>query len=443
LSEAYDPDNLLDRLSHRPTLELHYEHMRRREAELLSRRLALTTGDVLSVGCGWNPGRHLFPQPSWRMTGVELEEEKPRALVEQGTLEHGMAGQAGELPLADASFDAVLYRLVLHHIAYQGPLQPAFAEAARLLRPGGVLVAVEPGAWHRVGAGPTAANALGLGTALHGTPDDIPLSPHRLEREARAAGLAPELHAITYTWRRMPGALQRALWPLDRRLGSRPRAAPLGHTLMLIAHRPSSAPTAASNVRSSGAAAASTRERMSRLSGVAAGSPPASGKATAPPASRTISWAAAQSTERVGASVAAASKRPAATWQSESATDPRPRRRAAPVASSAAAWRATSRGCADSMPSTSIRPSRARGGSRAPSRKLPPPRRARHSSPCPRSSTNPSSTSPIVGPEATAIDSANAGMPRLALRDPSIGSITTWTSPPAPSATSPRSSEMT
>jgi hypothetical protein len=111
-------------------------------------------------------------------------------------------------------------------------------EAAALLRPGGALIAVEPGAWHPVGAGLALANRVGAGTTVHGTPDDIPLSPLRLAAEARAAGLEPELHAVTYTWRRMPEALQRALWAVDAGLGDRPRAARLGHTLMLIARRP-------------------------------------------------------------------------------------------------------------------------------------------------------------------------------------------------------------
>lgn len=237
MSEPYEAANLLDRVSSDATMQVHYDHLFARERELLVARLGLDGGDVLSVGCGWNPGRHLFPAPGWRMTGVELKPEVPLALVADGTLDAGLAGRAGELELPDRSFDVVLYRLVLHHVAYQGPLGPAFAEAARLLRPGGALVAVEPGAWHPVGAGLALANALGLGRAVHGTPDDIPLSPHRLAREARSVGLAPELHAVTYTWRRMPAALQRALWPLDRALGSRRRAAALGHTLMLVGRR--------------------------------------------------------------------------------------------------------------------------------------------------------------------------------------------------------------
>ena len=237
MSEPYDSDNLLDRISDPDTLELHYEQQRRRERELLGRRLPLGGGEVLSVGCGWHPGRHLFPAPAFRITGVELDEAVVTTLLEEGQIDAGLTGRAGELPLGDESFDVVLYRLVLHHVAYQGPLAPCFEEAARLLRPGGALVAVEPGAWHPVGAGLALANRAGLGPAVHGTLDDIPLSPARLLREARAAGLAPELHAVTFGWRRLPPAAQRALHRLDP-LGSRPRLRPFGHTLMLIARAP-------------------------------------------------------------------------------------------------------------------------------------------------------------------------------------------------------------
>lgn len=235
MSEPYAPDNLLDRRLARPaSLQLHYDHLYRRERELLEPRLP-AGGDVLSVGCGWNPGRHLFPAGRWRMTGVDIAGEKPLALAADGVLDRGLAGSAGQLDLPDRSFDVLLYRLTLHHVAYQAPLSPVFEEAARLLRPGGLLVAVEPGSRHPVGAALALANALGLGPALHGTADDVPLSPRALAAEARAVGLTPQLYAVTYTWRRMAATLQRRMWPLDAALGSRPRAAAFGHTLMLLA----------------------------------------------------------------------------------------------------------------------------------------------------------------------------------------------------------------
>jgi SAM-dependent methyltransferase len=235
-SAPYSPDNLLDRVTSQRTLETHYEQMMRRERQLIASRLGAETGDVLSIGAGWHPGRHLFPAPAFRLTAVDADPGKVAGLVETGVADDARVGLAGQLDLPDGSFDVVLYRLVLHHIAYQGPLTPCFAEAARLLRPGGALVAIEPGLWHPVGLALALANQAGVAPAVHGTPDDIPLSPRRLTAESRAAGLDPELHAVTYTWRRLPRPVQRALQPLDA-IGSRSRAAPFGHTLMLIARR--------------------------------------------------------------------------------------------------------------------------------------------------------------------------------------------------------------
>ncbi|MHB8689921.1 MAG: class I SAM-dependent methyltransferase [Solirubrobacteraceae bacterium] len=238
-SEPYTPDNLLDRVTGEQTLQLHYRHLERREHSILARRLALSVGRVLSVGCGWNPGRHLFPAPGFHLTGVDLDAHKVQGVILDRLVDHGFVGAAGELDdLPDRSFDIVFYRLVLHHIVFQQPLAPCFAEAARLLKPGGALVAIEPGLWHPIGLALAAANRFQVATALHGTPDDVPLSPRGLLASARDAGLTGELHAVTYTWRRLPRTLQRALQPLDWSLGSRPRAAALGHTLMLIARKP-------------------------------------------------------------------------------------------------------------------------------------------------------------------------------------------------------------
>jgi len=236
-SQPYDAGNLLDRLTSRSTLEAYYRRLEQREGEVLERTLGVSGGDVLSVGCGWNPGRHLFAAPAFRLVGVDADAAKVAAVIETGRADSAQVGAAGALTFPDGSFDVVLYRLVLHHIVFQGPLTPCFEEAGRLLRPGGVLVAIEPGLWHPVGAALAVANRARIATALHGTPDDIPLSPRRLLAEARAAGLEPELHALTYTWRRLPRRLQRIVLPLDA-LGSRRWAAPFGHTLVLLARKP-------------------------------------------------------------------------------------------------------------------------------------------------------------------------------------------------------------
>jgi SAM-dependent methyltransferase len=235
-SEPYDPGNVLDRLSRRETLELQYAQMHRREQQLVSRRLGFDQGDVLSVGAGWHPGRHMFPAPFFRITAIDADPAKVTGVLEARRADEAQVGHAGRLNLVPASFDVVLYRLVLHHIAFHGPLTSCFEEAARLLRPGGALVVIEPGLWHPIGLGLSLANAAGVAARIHGTPDDMPLSPRRLLADARAAGLDPELHAVTYTWRRLPPRLQRTVATLDR-FGSRPRLAPFGHTLMVIARR--------------------------------------------------------------------------------------------------------------------------------------------------------------------------------------------------------------
>ena len=237
MSEIYTPDNLLDNLSAPATLAEQYERGKRRERELLDRHLGMTGGDALSVGCGWHPGRHLLPKPGWRLVAADLDPARPRHAVETGEADEGLQGAAGELhALPDASFDVVLHRLVLHHVAYSGALAPCIAEAHRLLRPGGALVAIEPNVLHPIGAALALANRAGLGVRVHGTPDDIPLSPRTLAAAARAAGLAPELHAVSYSWRRLPVRAQRAVGALDR-FGSAPGLRWLGHTFMLIARR--------------------------------------------------------------------------------------------------------------------------------------------------------------------------------------------------------------
>ena len=205
-SAPYDGDNLLDGLTQQSTLDFQYRHEMLREQEVLRlvcesqaamcfRWVAAGTRDVICFprrpSGSWPSTPIPTVSPEWSRTGAPM---RPRSAMRGGSTS------------ADGSFDVVLYRLVMHHLAYQGPLGPCFAEAARLLAPGGALVAIEPGLWHPVGLGLAIANRAGAATAIHGTRDDIPLSPRTLVAQARNAGLVPELHALTYTWRRMPMA---------------------------------------------------------------------------------------------------------------------------------------------------------------------------------------------------------------------------------------------
>ncbi len=235
-SASYEPDNLLDRLTPPERLERHYRYVEARERSLLAGQLPLRGGRVLAVGSGWHPGRHLFPRPEFELLAVDPVPERVDHVLAAGTADRGIVGYAGRLELPAGSFDVVLYREVLHHLAFQGPLAPILAEAHRLLVPGGALVMIEPNLWHPVGLGLQLANRLRLGPLVHGTPDDIPLSPRRLLAELRTAGFAPRVSAVTYAWRRLPPRVHARLIRLDRfatsRLGSR-----LGHASMIVAWR--------------------------------------------------------------------------------------------------------------------------------------------------------------------------------------------------------------
>jgi ubiquinone/menaquinone biosynthesis C-methylase UbiE len=100
-------------------------------------------GDVLEIAIGTGRNLALYP-PGVRVTGVELSAEmlaraRSRAR-ELGAAVELLAGDAHDLPLADASFDTVLITFALCTIPDD---RRAAAEALRVLRPGGRLVAVE------------------------------------------------------------------------------------------------------------------------------------------------------------------------------------------------------------------------------------------------------------------------------------------------------------
>jgi SAM-dependent methyltransferase len=118
---------------------------------------------VLDLGCGHKPYADLFA--GYQHVGVNLDaiDASPDLIA-----------NAAALPLAEACIDLVFCTQVLEHVPEPAAL---LAEAARVLRPGGVLVLSAPFYW-----------------PLHEEPHDyLRFTPHALRRLLHAAGLEATL----------------------------------------------------------------------------------------------------------------------------------------------------------------------------------------------------------------------------------------------------------
>lgn len=119
---------------------------KRVERELLPWALAdVELGDeVLEFGPGFGATTRVLAKRVPRLTALELDEgycrRLRRELPEQVTV---LEGDATRMPFADASFDGVLCFTMLHHIPESELQDRALAEAARVLRPGGVFAGTD------------------------------------------------------------------------------------------------------------------------------------------------------------------------------------------------------------------------------------------------------------------------------------------------------------
>ena len=80
-----------------------------------------------------------------RAVGVEISERQLAAAVahDGGSGARYLVGRGEDLPLADATMDAAVFMRTLHHVP-TADQTVALGEAARVLRPGGVVYVVEP-----------------------------------------------------------------------------------------------------------------------------------------------------------------------------------------------------------------------------------------------------------------------------------------------------------
>ena len=100
-------------------------------------------GETLEIGIGSGRNIRFYP-PDVRLTGIELSPGMlalaRRRAVESGLTVRLVEGDAAGLPFDDSAFDTVVFSQSLCSIPDD---RRAIAEAARVLRPGGRLVALE------------------------------------------------------------------------------------------------------------------------------------------------------------------------------------------------------------------------------------------------------------------------------------------------------------
>ncbi len=118
---------------------------RRTHREVMEDALELSGARVADIGCGDGALGRLMPRLGARATGIDPPEGqlgRARAAEPAGGEDY-LQGVGEDLPLPERTLDVAVFFNALHHVPveHQGA---ALAEAARTLKPGGLLYVVEP-----------------------------------------------------------------------------------------------------------------------------------------------------------------------------------------------------------------------------------------------------------------------------------------------------------
>jgi ubiquinone/menaquinone biosynthesis C-methylase UbiE len=100
---------------------------------------------VLEIGAGPGAATEELRKHAARVTSIEYSHAFAAGLLQRMQSPNGdvLQGDASALPFPEKTFSAAIAVLVLHHLKLQELQERAFTEVFRVLRPGGVFLAIE------------------------------------------------------------------------------------------------------------------------------------------------------------------------------------------------------------------------------------------------------------------------------------------------------------
>ena len=178
-------DSLVEQIGDfNPFTQRAWNTLRKRFAQMAANGTALSSMNILDVGCGTGQSFQIYADYAKSFTGVDLSERERDKARTRFPLARWIHADACDLPFSPDTFDAVCFSGVLHHIP---DFAPAIREAHRVLRRGGKAFAYDPNLRH-----PAMALFRWPKSPLYNpkgvSPNERPLLPRVLRRAFLEAG---------------------------------------------------------------------------------------------------------------------------------------------------------------------------------------------------------------------------------------------------------------